>query len=74
EYRTPGGGEQSFCPTCGSSIGFRGAEGTFSIEAGVIDNPTGGRLTSHIFVADKGDYYALTDGLPQFQQRDDNLS
>jgi hypothetical protein len=65
EYATPNGGKRSFCPTCGSSLTFRDRHGNFSVEAGVIDNPTGGRLTSHIFSADKGDYYALTDGLPQ---------
>jgi hypothetical protein len=66
EYRTPGGGQRGFCPTCGSSLYFRARDGGFSVEAGVIDNPTGGRLASHIFTADKGDYYSLTDGLPQF--------
>jgi hypothetical protein len=65
EFTTPGGGQRGFCPTCGSSLHFRDREGNFSVEAGVIDNPTGGRLTSHIFTADKGDYYALTDGPPQ---------
>ena len=65
EYRTPGGGQRGFCPGCGSSLYFRAANGTFSVEAGAVDNPTGGRLTTHIFVADKGDYYDLTDGLMQ---------
>lgn len=60
----PAGGVRSFCPTCGSGVMFRKGD-EVSIEAGVIANPTGGRLTSHIFVAEKGDYYALTDGLPQ---------
>lgn len=66
EYVTPGGGQRGFCPGCGSSLYFRDRDGGFSVEAGVIDNPTGGRLVSHIFTADKGDYYHLTDGLPQF--------
>lgn len=66
EYRTPGGGQRGFCPTCGSSLYFRAADGGFSVEAGAIDTPTGGRLTRHIFIADKGDYYTLSDGLPQF--------
>ena len=69
EYRTPGGAQRGFCPTCGSSLYFRAADGAFSVEAGAIDNPTGGRLTAHIFTADKGDYYSLTDGLPQFPGR-----
>lgn len=67
-FTTPGGGSRSFCPDCGSSLGFRAADGSFSIEAGVIDNPTGGTLTSHIFTADKADYVVLDDGLPQEPQ------
>lgn len=69
EFRTPGGAVRGACPTCGCNIYFRGKTG-FSIEAGVIDNPTGGRLVSHIFTADKGDYYQIADGLPQFAQWD----
>lgn len=65
EYATPGGGQRGFCPGCGSSLYFRAAVGGFSVEAGSIDNPTGGQLVSHIFVADKGDYYGIDDGLPQ---------
>lgn len=66
EYVTPGGGQRGYCPDCGSSLYFRAKDGGFSVEAGCIANPTGGRLASHIFVADKGDYYTLDDGLPQF--------
>ena len=60
----PNGGVRSFCPTCGSGLLFRGPTEQ-SVEAGVIDNPTGGALVRHIFVPSKGDYYDLTDGLPQ---------
>ena len=35
------------------------------VAAGAIDSPTGLRLQGHIFVADKGDYYEIADGLPQ---------
>lgn len=59
EYTTPNLGQRGFCTTCGSSLYFRDNEGNFSVEAGVIDNPTGGRLTSHIFTGDKGDYYTV---------------
>jgi hypothetical protein len=64
EYTTPAGGQRGFCTTCGSSLYFR-LDGAFSVEAGCVNNPTGGHLARHIFTADKGDYYALTDGLPQ---------
>ena len=65
EYVTEGGSQRGFCPCCGSSLYFRAGDGAFSVEAGCIDNPTGGHLARHIFVADKGDYYRLSDGLPQ---------
>lgn len=64
-YRTPAGSARGFCARCGSSLWFRAAEGGFSVEAGVIAGATGGQLTSHIHVASKGDYYRLTDGVPQ---------
>lgn len=65
EYATAGGGCRGFCTSCGSSLWFRAADGAFAVEAGCIDGPTGGRLADHIFTASKGDYYDLTDGLPQ---------
>ena len=66
EFATPGGGQRGFCTRCGSSLYFRAADGGFSVEAGAVDGPTGSTLVSHIFVADKGDYYRIDDGLPQF--------
>lgn len=66
EHQTAGGSQRGFCPTCGSSLYFRAADGSFSMEAGAVENPTGGQLAAHIFTADKGDYYELLDGLPQF--------
>lgn len=65
EYATPGGGRRGFCARCGSSLWFRAADGALSVEAGAIEGPTGGRLAAHIFTADRGDYYAIDDGLPQ---------
>jgi hypothetical protein len=39
-----------------------------SISLGVFDGPTGAKLEQHIFVANKGDYYDIADGLPQKAQ------
>jgi hypothetical protein len=64
DHVSPHGGIRSFCTHCGSGLTFRKGE-EFSIEAGCIDNPTSGHLVRHNFVAEKGDYYTLTDGLPQ---------
>lgn len=38
-----------------------------SVALGSIDGPTGVRLERHIFVAHKGDYYEIADGLPQHE-------
>lgn len=70
EHVAAGGSTRGFCPDCGSSLYFRAPDGSFSLEAGVIDNPTGGQVSQHIFVADKGDYYTIDDGLPQAMGRD----
>ena len=39
--------------------------GFMAIAMGVFDTPTGTHIEKHIFVADKGDYYEVADGLPQ---------
>lgn len=68
-YRASPGARRGFCTTCGSAL-FWQADGAsyLSIMAGAFDQPTGLRLTSHIFCADKGDFYDITDGMPQYPQ------
>ncbi len=57
------------CPTCGSFLFWKANdEDTISFSLGAIDGPTGLTLEKHIFVADKGDYYDIADGLPQEAQ------
>jgi hypothetical protein len=36
--------------------------------AGAFNKPTALEGECHIFVGDKGDYYAIDDGLPQFER------
>ena len=36
------------------------------VTAASLDEPTEIRLTNHIFTGEKGDYYEITDDLPQF--------
>ncbi|MBI3557951.1 MAG: GFA family protein [Deltaproteobacteria bacterium] len=57
---------RGFCTTCGSSL-FFDADGAdwIGIAMGVFDTPTETKIRLHVFVANKGDYYDLTDGLPQ---------
>lgn len=58
--------KRGFCSTCGSGLFWVSPEFGAAICAGSLDEPTGARLTNHIFVADKGDYYQIADGLPQY--------
>lgn len=61
-----GTAKRGICPDCGAFLFWKAHdETTMSFALGAIDGPTGIALTKHIFTADKGDYYALSDGLPQ---------
>ena len=58
--------KRGFCPRCGSSLFWKAHdEDTMSFALGALEEPTGLRLEKHIFVADKGDYYDIADGVPQ---------
>ena len=70
-FTHPGGSTRVFCGMCGTKLWFEYADGGLSLEAGVMDAPTGARLAGHIFVADKGDFYDIADGLPQQQGWED---
>ena len=65
-YRSSERARRGFCGTCGSSLFWDPiGKDKIAIAMGAFDAPTGTRLAMHIFVADKGDYYDLADGLPQ---------
>ncbi len=65
-YASSDTARRGFCPTCGSGLFWKREGGTtVSIMAGSLDGPTGLQPSRHIFCADKGDYYEITDGLPQ---------
>jgi hypothetical protein len=66
-FRSSPGAERGFCSTCGSTLFWRSLDDDeMAILAASIDEPTGLRVTNHIFVDSKGDYYDINDGLPQF--------
>lgn len=57
---------RGFCATCGSALFWHPTgRATIAVAMGAFDGPTDTRLHMHIHVADKGDYYAIADGLPQ---------
>lgn len=68
-YRSSEKVRRGFCSTCGSQLFwdplFRDWTG---VAMGAFDKPTNTKLHIHIFVADKGDYYEIADGLPQNPQ------
>lgn len=61
---------RGFCAECGSALFWQADRHKdyahrIAIGVGALDEPTGVKITEHIFVADKGDYYDIKDGLPQ---------
>ena len=67
-YRSSAHARRGFCVGCGSSLFWEAdGEGTTAIGAGTLDDLPRGATTvaKHIFMADKGAYYDVADGLPQ---------
>ena len=59
--------ERGFCKECGSNLFWRGfGSDEISITAGSLEGKTGLHIKKHIYVADKPDWYEITDGKPQF--------
>jgi hypothetical protein len=65
-YESSPEASRGFCRTCGSNLFWRphGRDVT-SIMAGTVANPTGLRISHHIYVDDKPDFYEICDGLPR---------
>lgn len=68
-YQASYAAKRGFCATCGSLLFWKHNDlDSISIMAGSFDRPSGLGDEGHIFVGDKGDYYEICDGLPQFQK------
>jgi hypothetical protein len=68
-YQASDQARRGFCATCGSFLFWDPlAQDRIAIAMGAFEQPTGARLERHIYVADKGDYYDIADGLPQNTQ------
>ena len=66
-YQSSDKARRGFCAVCGSVLFWDGTGfGTMSIAAGSADTPTGVEPIAHIFTDNKGDYYEIKDGLPQW--------
>lgn len=68
-YKSSEKARRGFCSVCGSSLFWDPLDRTkhdwIGIATGAFDPPTRTRLRIHIFVDEKGDYYDLTDDVPQ---------
>ena len=61
-YESSPEAKRGFCNRCGGNLFWRetGPDNkNTSIMAGTLDTPTGLRITEHIFVEDKSDYYSI---------------
>ena len=68
-YEASSFARRGFCKTCGSVLFWKpGQDAYVSVLAGSFDAPTRLEGECHIFVGDKGDYYSIDDGLPQFEK------
>ena len=66
-YRASDKASRGFCSQCGSTL-FWAADNShkISVMAGLFDQPSGLRMDHHIYCRDKGDFYEIADGLPQY--------
>ena len=66
-YAASAEARRGFCSVCGSALFWKNNRSRHtSIMAGSFDNSAALKGESHIFVADKGAYYSIDDGLPCF--------
>lgn len=57
--------KRGFCKICGSGLFWKNSTKSYtSILAGSFDEPSGLHGERHIFVANKGSYYEISDDLP----------
>lgn len=72
-YEASATAKRGFCHECGAFLFWQPNGGErIAIAAGSLDGPTGLSTAAHIFVADKGDYYELDDGVPCYPQSGDD--
>ena len=60
---------RGFCSVCGFSMFYeRKGIDKISVSAGSLEIPTSLDRMRHIYVTSKGDYYDISDDLPQFEE------
>jgi len=70
-YRSSDFAQRGFCNRCGASLFWsRDNSDVIAVAAGVLEQPSGLKTSANIFVDSKGDYYDISDGLPQYPEGD----
>ncbi len=69
-FESSPGVRRGFCGICGSNLFWDGGGANLSIGAGTLDDTSGLEMRAHIWCGAKGAYYAIADGLPQFDEGD----
>jgi hypothetical protein len=68
-YRSSASAQRGFCQRCGSSLFWRPEGKTYlCIMAGTLARPTALAASAHVYVHMASDYYAIDDGLPQYEE------
>ncbi|GLQ35700.1 hypothetical protein GCM10007939_19830 [Amylibacter marinus] len=70
-YQSTDRAKTGFCSICGTTLFWRleGRDET-SIAAGAFEDALEAKLSKHVFVSEKADYYEIADDLPQAPQFD----
>ena len=70
-YVSSPGVRRTFCKRCGARLQFirESRPDAFWLAAGTLDDDPGTRPLHHIFVGSKAPWFEITDGLPQYDQR-----
>lgn len=70
-----GTSEHGRCAECGSLLFWTNRKSdNVSVLPGSLDSAAGIPLRGHIYVAEKGDYYEIADGLPQYDRDPEKAS
>ena len=67
-FRSSKAVSRSFCPTCGSALGFHSGSGTVWITLGSFDNPGQFEPWYHMFADEELPWAHLEDGRPRYGQ------
>jgi|TARA_B100000035_G_scaffold42920_1_gene32103 hypothetical protein len=69
------GVKRGFCSVCGSVLVWNPEDGDdLWFSAGSLDDVSGIKVRGHIWTSEKGDYYEISDGLPQYERDPDDPS